>query len=227
MGKDKLKRFAEMSHFQNVFQPTMEEIKQGYELKGKWSNEVFGNDLPLILELGCGKGEYTVGLARKHKEYNFIGIDIKGARIWKGAKTCIQEGITNAAFLRSKVDFIDQFFDEGEVAELWMTFSDPQPKRPRKRLTSPLFMARYKKLLKPNGIINVKTDSDLLFEYTLEQIEENGYRDHLHSWDVYGELLSSPQCDEDVAYKMGIRTFYEQKWLAQDIKTKYVKFSID
>ncbi|MCB9196908.1 MAG: tRNA (guanosine(46)-N7)-methyltransferase TrmB [Flavobacteriales bacterium] len=227
MGKDKLKRFAEMSDFDNVFQPTMDEIKGDYRLKGKWSKEVFGNDLPLILELGCGKGEYTVGLARKHKEFNFIGIDIKGARIWRGAKTCLNEGIENVAFLRSKVDFIDRFFGEGEVAELWLTFSDPQPKRPRKRLTSPLFMARYKKLLRPEGVINVKTDSDLLFEYTLEQIEEHGYKNHLHSWDVYGQLLGSPQSNEDIEYKMGIRTYYESKWLAQDIKTKYVRYSID
>ncbi|CAG5085655.1 tRNA (guanosine(46)-N7)-methyltransferase TrmB [Parvicella tangerina] len=227
MGKDKLKRFAEMEDFSNVLQPEMEDIKGGHEWKGKWSQEFFGNDKPIILELGCGKGEYTVGLARRYKDYNFIGVDIKGARIWRGAKTCLEEGIDNAGFIRTKVDFIDQYFGENEVAEIWLTFSDPQPKRPRKRLTSPLFMARYKQFLRPDGVINVKTDSDLLFEYTLEQIEEHNYKNHMHSWDVYGELLPQTPEEDEIHYKMGIRTFYESKWLAQDIKTKYVRFSID
>lgn len=227
MGKDKLRRFGEMEDFSNVMQPTMDDIKNGHPLKGKWSQEFFGNDKPIILELGCGKGEYTVGLARKYKDYNFIGIDIKGARIWRGAKTCLEDGIDNAGFIRTKVDFIDQYFGANEVAEIWLTFSDPQPKRPRKRLTSPLFMARYKQFLRPGGIINVKTDSDLLFEYTLEQIEENNYNNLLHSWDVYGDLLPNALEEDDIHYIMGIRTFYESKWLAQDIKTKYVKYSID
>lgn len=225
MGKDKLKRFAEVETFKNVLQPTMDEIKDGYSLKGKWSREFFGNDNPIILELGCGKGEYTVGLARRFKNYNFIGVDIKGSRIWRGAKTCIEEGIENAAFVRSKVDFIENIFGAGEVAEIWLTFSDPQPKRPRKRLTSPLFVARYRQLLRKGGIINIKTDSDLLFEYTMEQIEENNYQKHLESWDVYGELLNDTT--EDVIFKMNIRTFYEQKWLDQGIKTKYCQFGID
>ncbi len=227
MGKDKLKRFSEMEDFSNVLQPTMNDIKEGHDWKGKWSKEFFGNDKPIILELGCGKGEYTVGLARKYKAFNFIGVDIKGARIWRGAKTCLEEGIENAGFIRTKVDFIDQYFGKDEVAEIWLTFSDPQPKRPRKRLTSPLFIARYRQFLKPNGVINVKTDSDLLFEYTLEQIEEHNYTNQLHSWDVYGELLPQTPEEDEIHYKMGIRTFYESKWLAQDIKTKYVRFSID
>lgn len=227
MGKDKLRRFAEMEDFSNVLQPEMEDIKEGHEWKGKWSQEFFGNDNPIILELGCGKGEYTVGLARKYKDYNFLGVDIKGARIWRGAKTCLEEGIDNAGFIRTKVDFIDQYFGKDEVAEIWLTFSDPQPKRPRKRLTSPLFIDRYRQFLRPDGVINVKTDSDLLFEYTLEQIEENNFKSHMHSWDVYGELLPKSAEEDEIHYKMGIRTFYESKWLAQDIKTKYVKFSIN
>jgi tRNA (guanine-N7-)-methyltransferase len=225
MGKDKLKRFAEVEQFKNVLQPKMEDVVNDYYLKGKWSQEFFGNDNPIILELGCGKGEYTVGLARKHKEFNFIGIDIKGSRIWRGAKTCIEEGIDNAGFVRSKVDFVDKLFGKDEIAEIWLTFSDPQPKRARKRLTSPLFINRYKKMMRPGGIVNIKTDSELLFEYTMEQIEEHNYTNHLCSWDVYGELLKDTT--EDIEYKMGIRTFYESKWLEMGIKTKYCQFGID
>lgn len=225
MGKDKLKRFAELEGFENVLQPSMEEVLNSYLLKGKWNSEFFKNDLPIILELGCGKGEYTVGLARKYKNFNFIGIDIKGARIWRGAKTCKEEGISNAGFVRSKVDFVDKLFGKDEIAEIWLTFSDPQKERARKRLTSPLFISRYRKILKPKGIINLKTDSDLLYDYTLEQIEENKYHSLLQNNDVYGDLVPNSS-DEDILYKMSIKTFYEQKWLAQDIKIKYCQFTI-
>jgi tRNA (guanine-N7-)-methyltransferase len=226
MGKDKLRRFAELEGYDHVLQPTMEEVLNEYTLKGQWNKVFFKNDHPIILELGCGKGEYTVGLARKYKNYNFIGIDIKGARIWRGAKTCLEEGITNAGFVRSKVDFVDKLFGENEVAEIWLTFSDPQKERPRKRLTSPLFMSRYKRILRPGGIINLKTDSTLLYEYTLEQIEENNYTCLLKNDDVYGDLVIN-NTNEDIQYKMSIKTFYEQKWLAQDIKIKYCQFTID
>lgn len=224
MGKDKLKRFGEMETFDNVFQPELGDIKMDSELKGKWS-EYFGNDNPIVLELGCGKGEYTVGMARKYPNKNFIGIDIKGARIWRGAKTAIEEGLNNVAFLRTKVDFIERFFDNNEVSEIWLTFSDPQPKRPRKRLTSPLFIGRYKNVLKPNSTINLKCDSDLLYEYTLEQIEENNYPVEENSNDVYGELML--RAGQDLQELMNIRTFYEQRWINEGKTIKYCRFIVN
>ncbi len=224
MGKDKLKRFAEMEHFDNVFQPTMEEVKEGFSMKGKWHTDFFKNENPIVLELGCGRGEYTVGMAQKYPNKNFIGIDIKGSRIWRGAKTGIEENMSNVAFVRSKIDFIEYLFAENEVSEIWLTFSDPQPKRPRKRLTSKLFVDRYRKIMVENGIINIKTDSDLLFESTLEQIEEHHYKKILSSWDVYGEMINT--CDEELKDLMDIKTYYEQKWLEDGKKIKFAKFSI-
>ena len=155
MGKDKLKRFSELNTFTHVLQPRLNEIKPAHKIKGNWSFE-FKNEAPIVLELGCGKGEYTIGLAKQYPHINFIGVDIKGARIWRGAKTCVEEKIENVRFIRTKVDFIEHFFRENEVSEIWLTFSDPQPKRPRKRLTSPLFIDRYKKILSQNGIIHLK-----------------------------------------------------------------------
>ena len=224
MGKDKLKRFAEIETFQNVIQPSMEEVLNGFPLKGNWHKNHFKNDNPIVLELGCGKGEYTVGMAKMFPDKNFIGVDIKGSRMWKGAKTSIEEGINNTAFLRSKVDFIEKLFGEGEVSEIWLTFSDPQPKKPRKRLTSPLFISRYLQLLKPKGTINLKCDSDLLFEYTLEQIEENKYEKQEASWDVYNEFVN--RTDEPTKQLMNIKTFYEQKWLEEGKTIKYCRFAI-
>lgn len=224
MGKDKLKRFAEMTHFTNVIQPKLEDVKQGHFLKGKWKADFFKNDLPIVIELGCGRGEYTVEMARHYKDHNFIGIDIKGARIWRGAKTCIEDKIDNAAFIRSRIDFLDKLFGANEISEIWLTFSDPQPKRPRKRLTSSLFVDRYRKILAPEGVIHLKTDSDLLFESTLEQIEEHNYQLLLHSHDVYGELMAT--ANEDLRYKLSIQTFYEKKWLGEGIKIKYCEFQI-
>ena len=224
MGKDKLKRFAEIETFHNVIQPSMEEVLNGFLLKGNWHKNHFKNDNPIVLELGCGKGEYTVGMAKMFPEKNFIGIDIKGSRMWRGAKTSIIEGITNTAFLRSKVDFIEKLFGEDEVSEIWLTFSDPQPKKPRKRLTSPLFITRYLKLLKPKGTINLKCDSDLLFEYTLEQIAENKYEKQEESWDVYNEFVN--RTNEATKELMNIRTFYETKWLEEGKTIKYCRFTI-
>ena len=224
MGKDKLKRFAEIETFDNVIQPSMEEVLTGFSLKGNWHKEHFKNDNPIVLELGCGKGEYTVGMAKMFPDKNFIGVDIKGSRMWKGAKTSIEEGINNTAFLRSKVDFIEKLFGEGEVSEIWLTFSDPQPKKPRKRLTSPLFIARYLQLLKPKGTINLKCDSDLLFEYTLEQIEEHKYDKQEASWDVYNEFVN--RTNEPTKQLMNIKTFYEQKWLEEGKTIKYCRFAI-
>ncbi len=224
MGKDKLKRFAEMEHFDNVFQPTMEEVKEGFRMKGKWLTDFFKNENPIVLELGCGRGEYTIGMAQRFPNKNFIGIDIKGSRIWRGAKTGVEDKMSNVAFVRSKIDFIEYLFAENEVSEIWLTFSDPQPKRPRKRLTSKLFVDRYRNIMTDNGIINIKTDSDLLFESTLEQIEEHNYNMKLSSWDVYGEMVLT--CEEDLKDLMQIKTFYEQKWLEEGKKIKFAKFTI-
>ena len=224
MGKDKLKRFAEIETFHNVIQPSMEEVLNGFPLQGNWHKNHFKNDNPIVLELGCGKGEYTVGMAKMFPEKNFIGIDIKGSKMWRGSKTSIIEGITNTAFLRSKVDFIEKLFGEDEVSEIWLTFSDPQPKKPRKRLTSPLFITRYLKLLKPKGTINLKCDSDLLFEYTLEQIAENNYEKQEESWDVYNEFVN--RTDQATKDLMNIRTFYETKWLEEGKTIKYCRFTI-
>lgn len=225
MGKDKLKRFAEIETFDNVIQPGMQEVLDGFHLKGKWNQNHFKNDNPIVLELGCGKGEYSVGMARMFPNKNFIGVDIKGSRMWKGAKISLEDSITNTAFLRSKVDFIDKLFDENEVSEIWLTFSDPQPKRPRKRLTSPLFINRYKKILSSNGTVNLKCDSDLLYEYTLEQIEENKYNKLIDTSDVYNDFVN--RCDEPTKELMNIKTFYEQRWLKEGKTIKYCRFSID
>jgi tRNA (guanine-N7-)-methyltransferase len=218
MGKDKLKRFAEIETFQNVIQPNLKNYLQDHELKGKWSSQ-FTNSNPIILELGCGRGEYTVGLAKKFPKINFIGIDIKGSRLWRGAKTCIEENINNVIFLRTKVDFIRQFFDTDEVSEIWLTFSDPQPKKPRKRLTSPLFIERYNQLLKKGGIIHLKTDSDLLYEYTLEEIKRNNYTIIKQCNDVHGRL----NLETDDVLK--IETYYESIWINEGKKIKYLSFT--
>tara|TARA_Y100000589_G_scaffold332089_1_gene389189 strand:- start:17145 stop:17828 length:684 start_codon:yes stop_codon:yes gene_type:complete len=222
MGKDKLKRFAEVETFNNVIQPDIKNLDSNHETKGFWHIK-FGNSNPIILELGCGKGEYTVGLAKKFPNINFIGIDIKGSRIWRGAKTCIEENIQNVFFLRSKVDFINHFFDKNEVSEIWLTFSDPQPKKPRKRLTSPLFIDRYKKILKKEGVIHLKTDSDLLYEYTLDEISSKNYEIINQCNDVHGFIKNNlSQKTQDI---LSIKTFYESIWINDGKKIKYVCFS--
>jgi tRNA (guanine-N7-)-methyltransferase len=157
LGKDKLRRFAIVSEYPHFFEPT---IGETYEKRGKW-NEYFGNDNPIVLELGCGKGEYSVGLAKHYPNCNFIGIDIKGSRMYIGAKEALDDKLKNVAFCRTKIDFILDCFEEDEVSEIWLTFSDPQPNKPRKRLTSEIFINRYKKILKKDGLVHLKTDSDL------------------------------------------------------------------
>ncbi|MEC8969078.1 MAG: tRNA (guanosine(46)-N7)-methyltransferase TrmB [Bacteroidota bacterium] len=223
MGKDKLKKFSELNTFTNVLQPSLNEIQPAHKIKGKWNLE-FKNDNPIVLELGCGKGEYTIGLAKRNPDTNFIGVDIKGARIWKGAKTMNDQKIENVRFLRTKIDFIEHFFSKDEVSDIWLTFSDPQPKRPRKRLTSPLFIERYKKFLCPNGTIHLKTDSNLLYNYTLEEIKENNYTIIEKSTNIYSELI--PRATKKLQETLSIQTFYESLWLKENKTIKYIAFVI-
>jgi tRNA (guanine-N7-)-methyltransferase len=222
MAKNKLKRFAAVKEFSNFFEPEIEEV---FSLKGKWRADHFKNENPIVLELGCGKGEYSVGLAKHYPQKNFIGVDIKGSRMFVGAEEALEDGMSNVAFLRARIDFITDFFGEGEVDEIWLTFSDPQRKKPRKRLTSPLFIERYRKILKPGGIVHLKTDSDLLFEYTEEQINENKYDCLELTWDLYGELPENiDPVTRDIFH---IKTHYEKLFTAKGSVIKYCKFKID
>ena len=171
MTKRKLERFTEMAHFRNVLQPGFDEVfGRKHPIMGKWHDTFFGNDNPIVIELGCGKGEYTVGLAKKFPEKNFIGIDIKGSRMWRGAKSAIEENLKNTGFLRTRIEFINSFFDKDEVDEIWLTFPDPQPKKSNKRLSSCRFLNMYSNFLKQEGYIHLKTDSELLYSYTLNKI---------------------------------------------------------
>ena len=222
MGKDKLKRFSQILNFGNVIQPKINFHSNDDDLKGNWST-VFNNNNPIVLELGCGAGEYTVALAKDYPKKNFIGIDIKGARIWKGAKTALDEGLNNVRFLRTKVDFITKFFGENEVNEIWLTFSDPQPKKPKKRLSSKLFTDRYLEFLKINGVIHLKTDSDLLYDFTLEEIKSNNFKLLKNIANVYKESYENSQ---ELKKTLFIKTFYEKKWLDLEKTIKYLAFTI-
>jgi tRNA (guanine-N7-)-methyltransferase len=225
MAKKKQIRFKDLSTMDFVFQPDRETIlTDNFQQKGNWKS-VFNNENPIILELGCGKGEYTVALAKKFPNKNFIGIDIKGARIWHGANQVREENLLNVAFVRTRIDFISLFFAENEVDEIWLTFSDPQPKKPRKRLTSRLFIERYVKFLKKDGLLHLKTDSSFLFASTLEQIELNGYKLHLKSWNIYSEM--DEKVDSEMKSVLEIKTHYEKLFASKGIDIKYVKFSID
>jgi tRNA (guanine-N7-)-methyltransferase len=216
MGKDKLKRFAEIATFANVKQ-----LDEGKVLKGQWANSHFNNNNPIILELACGKGEYTVNLAKLFPDKNFIGIDYKGNRIWRGAKTAIEESIANVAFLRIQIENLLDYFSENEVSEIWITFPDPQPQvsREKKRLTFPKFLARYKAILVPGGVVHLKTDNDQLHAYTLEKIDELGLKLHARTEHVYQSSLA-----DDV---LSIKTYYEKKYLANDKNINYLKFSFE
>ena len=222
MGKDKLKRFSQMLTFENVIQPEINFYSKDDDLKGNWST-VFNNQNPIVLELGCGAGEYTVALAKHYPKRNFIGVDIKGARIWKGAKSAIEEDLDNVRFLRTKVDFVTKFFGENEVDEIWLTFSDPQPKKPKKRLTSNLFIDRYLKFLKPNGVVHLKTDSELLYDFTLEEIKSNGFELLKNITNVYKDSYVDSQ---DLKKVLFIKTFYEKKWIELGKTIKYLGFKI-
>ena len=221
MGKYKLKRFAEIKTFPNVFEPP---VMETYQKKGKWHEDIFKNKNPIVLELGCGKGEYAVGLGKMYPDKNFVGVDIKGNRIYIGAKECIEEGLNNVKFLRTRIDFITNFFDKDEIDEIWLTFSDPQPKKPRKRLTSPVFIERYKKFLKKGGKIHVKTDSDVLFEFTEEEIRDNKYLCHDLTWDLYGSFYE--ELDTERKKLFDIRTHYEKLFSSKGSVIKYCCFSV-
>ncbi|HLU84981.1 MAG TPA: tRNA (guanosine(46)-N7)-methyltransferase TrmB [Vicingaceae bacterium] len=223
--KNKLAKWADNLTFGNVYQPkTSEVLNTNYHLKGKWNTAVFKNNHPIVLELGCGKGEYSVGLAKEFPEKNFIGLDIKGNRIWKGAKEAFESSMKNVVFVRTRIDFITSIFEENEVDEIWITFPDPQPKdrQERKRLTSPLFTERYKKILKPNGIIHLKTDHEGFFKYTLQEIKDNNYHLLEHTFNLYAEKIAD--LDEKTQRILSIKTFYENLFSQKGHHIHYLKF---
>ena len=221
-SKNKLKRFRENETFSNVVQPTREEVVEGhFEYRGKWASDFFKNEKPIVLELGCGKGEYSVGLARAYPEKNFIGIDIKGARFWRGAKTALEEGLQNVAFLRSQIELVDLLFAEGEVDEIWITFPDPQIKykRTKHRMTNSEFLQKYKNILKPQGVVNLKTDSEFMHGYTLGLLHGEGHEVIQANHNVYKNEYSPKEVT-------GIQTFYEKQYLEQGKPITYVQFRI-
>ena len=220
MGKNKLKKFGEMETFPNVFQYPFAELQKGpFPLKGKWNTEFFKNDNPIVLELGCGKGEYAVGMAKKFADRNFIGVDIKGARMWTGAKQSVQEGIANVAFLRTSIELIASFFEAGEVSEIWITFPDPQMQKVNKRLTSTRFMQLYRQILKDGGLVHLKTDSPFLYAYTDAIFIMNCFSTEFNTDDLYHSGLA-----DDI---LEIRTFYERQWLARGLTIKYINWHLD
>ncbi|MDE6193021.1 MAG: tRNA (guanosine(46)-N7)-methyltransferase TrmB [Muribaculaceae bacterium] len=219
MGKNKLQKFSDMETFGCVLQyPRHILIEKGFPYKGKWNSDFFSRSNPITLELGCGKGEYTVGLAEANHDRNYVGVDIKGARMWKGAKSVEEKGMDNAAFLRTEIEQIEQFFAPGEVDEIWITFPDPQMQKARKRLTSSRFLTNYRKFLRPGGVVNLKTDSPFLYEYTRRLVELNGFEVIALTDDLYGSGLADPVTS--------IKTFYEQQWLSRGKTIKLISFRI-
>ena len=224
MSKGKLQKFAEMETFPNVFQfpySAMADNKP-FAMKGSWRSDYFHNDNPIVLELGCGKGEYTVGLARLFPNVNFIGVDIKGARMHQGAKQALEEKLPNVAFLRTNIEIIDRFFDNDEVQEIWLTFSDPQMKNPRKRLSSTYFLQRYRHFLTDGGIVHLKTDSNFLFTYTSLMVEHNKLPLVFKTDDLY----HTEGIDEATRQILGIQTYYESQWIDRGLNIKYLKFHL-
>jgi len=220
-SKNKLKRFRENDSFKNVIQPTREEVLNGFSQKGKW-NSFFKNDNPIVLELGCGKGEYTVALAKNNPNINYIGVDIKGARFWRGAKTAIEENLPNVAFLRTQIELIDLCFDENEVSEIWITFPDPQIKHTRlvHRLTNLAFLKKYHHILKTDGIVHLKTDSEFMHGYTiglLQGLEQEIIYAHHH-------IYNNPETPKEAT---NVQTFYEKQYLEKGKAITYLKFRLD
>ena len=220
MGKNKLAKFAEMEQFPHVVQVASHDIRSGqpFPMKGRWNELFFKNNNPIVLELGCGKGEYTVALAEQQPDCNFIGIDIKGARMWTGAKASLQRGLANVWFLRTNIEMIAHFFGPEEVQEIWLTFPDPQMKKVTKRLTATNFLASYGAFLKPGGLIHLKTDSPFLFTYTRAMVELNGFPIVALHTDVHD--LSPPDP------VLSIQTYYEQQWIERGLTIKYISFSL-
>ena len=219
MGKNKLKKFADLDTYEHVVQVPFKQLEtEEFQFKGKWSNDFFGNDHPVILELGCGKGEYSVKMASHYPDTNFIGIDIKGSRMWNGATKAKELGLKNVGFLRTNIENIGLFFGEGEIAEIWLTFPDPQMKKIRKRLTATNFIESYRTIMVPNGIVHLKSDSNFMVRYTEAMSAENQFEvlrqtDDLYQSDILDEVLS-------------IQTFYEKQWLDRGLLIKYLSFKI-
>ena len=242
MGKNKLEKFADMRSYPHVFEYPYSVIDNvPFEMKGRWKADFFKNDHPIVLELGCGRGEYTVGLARKYPDKNFIGVDIKGARLWKGAKYATQHSLPNVAFLRTRVEFISAFFAPGEVSEIWLTFSDPQFRSENSRLSSPVFLGRYRSFLKPGGLVHLKTDSRFLHEYTKAVCKVNGLELTACTADLYGDV-ANVAADSRVAADFksaattaataaaeatAVQTFYEKMFLEQGYPITYMAFRLD
>ena len=220
MSKNKLSKFADMATYPHVFEPTFGDAP--FEMRGRWGSDFFHNDNPIVLELGCGRGEYTVGLAKLFPDKNFIGVDIKGARMWTGATQSLREGMANVAFLRTQIEFIEKYFAPGEVAEIWLTFSDPQMKKVTKRLTSTYFLARYRNILADGGIIHLKTDSNFLFTYTTYMVDGN----HLPVLFRTEDLYHQEGIDEETRKILSIQTYYESMWIERGLNIKYQKFAL-
>lgn len=221
MGKDKLKRFSENLTFDNLFQPSFDDVlNKNFSNKGNWNKNYFKNNNPIILELGCGKGEYTIAMSQEKKTANYIGIDIKGARLWRGAKTAFENKYKNVAFIRTQIEFITSFFSKNEVSEIWITFPDPQmrKRRAKKRLTSSRFLKQYQQLLINNGIINLKTDNDLLYDYTIALINKN----NLPILQSTNNLYKT----KDISKFLTFKTFYENQYLEKGKNINYIKFKL-
>ena len=223
--KRKLEHFAEMKTFPNVFEPELKDVfRTDYRMKGNWAQQFFKNDNPIVLELGCGKGEYSVGMAQKFPNRNFIGVDIKGARMWRGAKTCLESGMENVAFLRTRIEFIEACFGPDEIDEIWITFPDPQPKdrQEKKRLTGPMFLKRYLTFLNTDGIIHLKTDNDFFYHWSLTEVERHQYEILESTANLYGERITD--FDQHTQEILNIKTHYEKLFTAKGHKIHYLKF---
>ncbi len=219
MGKGKLQKFADMREYPNVVEHHFSIADATpFPMRGNWGKEFFGNDNPIVIELGCGRGEYTVGLARRYPDKNFIGVDIKGARMWTGATEAIRDGLKNVGFLRTNIEIIDHFFASGEVSEIWLTFPDPQMKKHTKRLTSSLFLQRYRNIMVPDGIVHLKSDSNFMFTYTRYITEVNKLPVVSCVEDIYA--------DGEAVEPLDIKTYYEQQWLSRGINIKYISFRL-